>query len=77
MLNQLIMLNFFVYQSFVSFLIMVILFSIVLFYFFESYKDLIVDYLPEMVNTLPLWQFLFIGYSCGITIVFFNYNVFF
>jgi len=73
MLNHLIWLNETVYSSVITFLIYFIFSCVVLYFLYFSIKDLIVDYLPDLLHTLSAWKNLFFVFGVCILIVFFNF----
>jgi hypothetical protein len=73
MLNHLIWLNETVYFSALAFFIFFIFSCVVLYFLFFSIKDLIVDYLPDLLHTLSAWKNIFLVLSISLIIVFFHF----
>lgn len=76
MLNQLLWLNFFSYFNFLFFIVVLILFFISIYFFSSSMKDLIIDYLPDLIHTLSVWKSVFIMLSIVFFYVLVNYSQF-
>lgn len=76
MLNQLLWLNFFAYFNFLFFIVVLILFFISIYFFSLSFKDLIIDYLPDLTHTLSIWKSIFVMLSIVFFCVLVNYNPF-